>query len=80
MLGHVVNDFLNRYVDIVFYDALVNIPNDALNDAELLKQLATRIQNLLREHVLLTVDPEVRESLLSGVEDFGEVAQCALLV
>ena len=71
MLGHVVNDFLNRYVDIVFYDALVNIPNDALNDAELLKQLATRIQNLLREHVLLTVDPEVRESLLSGVEDFG---------
>jgi hypothetical protein len=71
MLGHVVNDFLNRYVDIVFYDALVNIPNDALNDAELLKQLAARIQNLLREHVLLTVDPKIRESLLSGVEDFG---------
>ena len=71
MLGHVVNDFLNRYVDIVFYDTLVNIPNDALNDAELLKQLATRIQNLLREHVLLTVDPEIRESLLSRVENFG---------
>jgi len=80
MLGHVVNDFLNRYVDIVFYDALVNIPNDALDDAELLKQLATSVQNLLREHVLFTVDPEVRESLLSGVEDFSEVAQCTLFV
>jgi hypothetical protein len=80
MLGHVVNDFLNRYVDIVFYDALVNIPNDALDDAELLKQLAARVQNLLREHVLFAVDPQVRESLLSGVEDFSEVAQRTLLV
>ena len=80
MLSHIINDFLNGNVDIVFDDSLVYISNHALNDSELLEQFAARIQDLLGENVLLTVDPEVGEPLLSGVEDLSEVAQRALLV
>ena len=43
VLGHVVHDFLDRHVHIVFYDSLVNVPNDALDYAKLLKQLPPRI-------------------------------------
>ena len=34
------------------------------NNFELLKQFATSFQYILREHVLLSVNPEVRESFL----------------
>ena len=80
MLSHVINDLLNGYVDIIFNYSLVYVSNDALNDSELLEQLATGIQHFLREDVLLTVHPQIGEALLSGVQDFSEVAQRSLLV
>ncbi len=80
MLSHVINDLLNGYVDIIFNYSLVYVSNDALNDAELLEQLATGIQHFLREDVLLSVHPQIGEALLSGIQDFSEVAQRTLLV
>ncbi len=80
MLSHVINDLLNGYVDIIFNYSLVYVSNDALNDAELLEQLATGIQHFLWEDVLLSVHPQIGEALLSGVQDFSEVAQRTLLV
>ena len=80
MLGHIINNLLNGYVDIIFNYSLIYVSNDALYYAELLEQLAARIEHLLREHVLLPVHPQIGEALLSGVQDFSEVAQCALFV
>jgi hypothetical protein len=45
-----------------------------------LEKFAARIQNLLRENVLLTVDPQIGETFLSGIEDLSEVAECTLFV
>ena len=47
MLGHVIHNLLNGYVDIIFNYPLVYISNDALNDAELLEQLATGVEHFL---------------------------------
>ena len=80
MLGHVIDNLLNGYVDIIFNYPLVYVSNDALNDAELLEQLATGVEHFLWDYVLLTVHPQVGEALLSGVQDFSEVAQRTLLV
>lgn len=80
MLSHVINNLLNRYVDIVFDNSLVYISNYALYDTELLKQLPTRIQHLLREYILFTIYPKIGKALLSRVEYFGEIAQRSLLV
>jgi hypothetical protein len=55
MLGHIVNNLLNGYVDIIFDYSLIYISNDALNYTELLKQLTTGIENLLRENILFSV-------------------------
>jgi hypothetical protein len=80
MLSHVINDLLNGYVDIIFNYPLIYVSNDALYDAELLEQLAPGIEHFLREHVLLPVHPQIGEALLSGIQDFSEVAQRTLLV
>lgn len=43
MLGHVIYNLLNGYVDIIFNYSLIDVSNHALNDAELLEQLTTCI-------------------------------------
>ncbi len=67
LLCHVIDDLLNRNVDIVLYDSLVDVSNNALNDSELLKKLAACIQNLLRKNVFLPVDPQIGEPLLRRI-------------
>mgnify|MGYP003351287993 CR=1 FL=1 len=67
---HVLHDVLHRDVHCVFYDALVLRADDVLNQLELFEKFATVVKHLVRKYVLLTVDPEVREAFLCGVEDF----------
>lgn len=38
------------------------------------------IQYFMRKDVLLSVDPEVREPLLCGVEDLRQIAETAFLI
>lgn len=80
MLGHVVDDFLHGYVNVVFNDALVYVSDHALNDAELLKKLPASVQDLLREDIFLTIHPQIGEALLGRVEDLGQVAERSFLV
>lgn len=80
MLGHIINNLLNGYVDIIFNYPLIYVSNDALYDAELLEQLAPGIEHFLREYVLLSVHPQIGEALLSGIQDFSEVAQRTLFI
>jgi|LauGreDrversion4_2_1035121.scaffolds.fasta_scaffold380157_1 hypothetical protein len=80
MLGHIVNNLLNGYVDIIFDYSLIYISNDALNYTELLKQLTTGIENLLRENILFTVHPQIWKSLLGRIENLSQVAQSAFFV
>ena len=65
MLSHVINDFLNGYVDIIFNYSLIDVSNDTLNDAELLEQLTTGIEHFLGENVLLSIYPQIGEAFLS---------------
>jgi hypothetical protein len=44
------------------------------------EQLATSLEHLVTEDVLLPVDPQIREALLSRVQYLGQVAQSTLLV
>lgn len=80
MFSHVIDDFLNGYIHIVFNDSLVNISNYTLDDAELLEKLATCVQNFLRKNVFFSIDPKIREAFLSGIENFSEIAKCSLLI
>lgn len=80
MLSHVINDFLNGYVDIIFNYSLIDVSNDTLNDAELLEQLTTGIEHFLGENVLLSIYPQIGEAFLSRIQDFSEIAQCTLFV
>ena len=80
MLGHIVNNLLNGYVDIIFDYSLIYMSNDALNYTELLKQLTTGIENLLREDILFTVHPQIWKSLLGRIENLSQVAQSAFFV
>ena len=65
MLSHVLDDVLHCDVDGVFNDAFVQIPDDVLDHSELLEELSPCIENLVREDILLTIDPQIRESFLS---------------
>ena len=65
MLSHVLDDVLHCDVDGVFNDAFVQIPDDVLDHSELLEELSPCIKNLVREDILLTIDPQIRESFLS---------------
>lgn len=80
MFGHVVNNLLYRNVDIILYDSLINVPNHALDDTELLEQFATGIQNFLGENVFFSVYPKVGKSFLRWVKDLGQIAECSFLV
>lgn len=65
VLSHIFNDVLNSDVDRVFDDAFVKVPNDVLYHSELLKELSPCVKDLVREDILLTIDPQIRESFLS---------------
>lgn len=71
---------LHSNVDRILNDPLVEVSNDALDDAELLEKLAASVEYLVGEDVLLAVDPEIGEAFLGGVEDLGQIAEAALLV
>jgi len=64
MFAHILDDVLHGDIDRVFNDALVEVSDDVLNDAELLKEFAAGIQDLMGEDVLLAVDPQVGEAFL----------------
>lgn len=70
---------MNRNIDLV-HDAIVNVSDDGLDDLELLEEFAAGVEHILREDVLLAVDPEVREALLRRVKYLGQVAQRAFFV
>ena len=79
VLTHLIKDILDRNVDFL-HDSLINISNDLLNDFELLEQFPAGFEDILRENVLFTIDPQVREAFLGRVKDFCQVAERALLV
>ena len=80
MFCHIVSYFLDCHIGGVFYDALIYVSYNSLDHAELLKKLATRIQDFLRKDVLFTVYPEIRKTFLGGVKDLGQITKTALLV
>lgn len=80
MFGHVLHDFLDCHVHCVLNNPLVNVPDDRLNHPERLKQLPPRVQHFLRKYILLPVHPQIRETFLSGVKYFCQVAETALFV
>jgi hypothetical protein len=65
MFGHIFHDFLDCDIGSVFNYALVNVSNYALNHPELLEQLPPSVKHLLREHILLSIHPQIREAFLS---------------
>ena len=65
MLSQVLDDILHCNVNGVFNDAFVKVPDDVLDHSELLEELSPRVQDLVRKDVLLTIDPQIRESFLS---------------
>jgi len=64
MFTHVFDDLLHGNIDGVFYDALVQIANDALDYTELLEQLSPCIEHLVGENIFFTIDPKVGKSFL----------------
>jgi len=61
--AHVFKDILDGDIDLFHY-ALVDVSDDLLNHLELLEQFATCFEHILRENILLSIHPEVRESFL----------------
>lgn len=57
VLGHIIDDLLHGYIHVVFDDSLIYASNDSLDYSELLEQFASGVEDLLRENVLLAVDP-----------------------
>ena len=74
MFSHIFNDVLHSDVDSVFDNALVQVSDDVLDHSELLEELSPCIKDLVRKDVLLTIDPEVRESFLSWVKNLCQIA------
>lgn len=79
VLAHLIEHVLYCNVHL-FHDPLVDVPNDLLNDLELLEKFAASLQDILRENVFFAIHPQVRESFLSRVQYLGQVAQGALLI
>ena len=65
MLSHVLDDILHGNVNGVFNNAFVKVPDDVLDHSELLEELSPCVKDLVRKDVLLTIDPQIRESFLS---------------
>ena len=80
MLCHVLYDALNGDIDRVLNYAFIQVSNYVLNDTELLEKFASRIQHFVREHILLTIHPQVGEAFLCRVKNLGQVAQRAFFV
>lgn len=64
MFGHIIDYLLDRDIYVILDDTLINISNYALNDAELLKQLSSGVQDLLGENILFSVYPKIGETFL----------------
>lgn len=64
ILAHLIEDILYGDVDLFHYP-LINVPYYLLNYFELLKQFTARLQDILREYVFFTVDPQIWKSFLS---------------
>lgn len=63
LLHYVVDSDVLRFIN----DTLVQVSNCILNYFELLKQFAACIEHFMTKHILLAIDPEVREALLSRI-------------
>lgn len=79
VLSHLVEHILYCDVDLFHY-SFIDVSNYLLDHLELLEQLATGLQDILREHVLLAIDPKVRESFLRGVKNLGQIAKGSFFV
>ena len=80
MLSHVLNYLLHCDVHRVFYNSLIQVPNDVLYYTELLEELAASVKHFMGEDIFFAIDPQVRESFLCRVEDLCKVAQTSLLI
>lgn len=80
MSRHLLHHIHNRYVIRVFNYALIQGSDHILHHPKLVEQFATSLEHLMTEDVLLPVDPQVGEALLSRVQYLGQVAQSTLLV
>ena len=76
---HLIKHVLYRDIHL-FHDPLINVSYNLLNDFELFEKLATSFQNILRKDIFLTIDPKVRESFLSSVQDLSQIAKRPLLI
>ena len=79
VLAHVFKDVLHCYVHFL-HDSLVDVSYYLLDHFELLEKFSACFEDVLGENVFLAIYPEVGESFLSGVKDFGEVAKRAFFV
>jgi hypothetical protein len=57
VFGHVIDNLLHSDINVILDDAFIDAPDDPLDDPELLEQFAPGVQYLLRENILLAVDP-----------------------
>lgn len=80
MFRHFFHYVYDCQLVVVFDDSLVKSSDYILNNSELVEEFATRVQHLVRKHVLLAVHPQVREAFLRRVEDLCEVAEGAFFV
>ena len=72
VLAHFVEHILNRDIDLLHY-SFIDVSYYLLNNFELLEKFSASFQDILGENVLLSVDPEVRESFLGGIKNLGKV-------
>jgi hypothetical protein len=80
VFGHTIYNFLYSYIHVILNYALINVSNDRLDNAELLEELSASVQYFLGKDILLSIDPEVREALLSRVKNLGKIAKSTLLI
>ena len=79
VLSHLIQYVLHCDV-YLFHDSFVDISYYLLNNFELLEKFAAGLQHILREYVLFTIHPKVRESFLRRVQNLCQVAKGSLLV
>lgn len=70
---------MNCYIYLV-HDSVVNVPYYVLDDFELLKEFSSGLENILRENIFLSIDPQIWESFLSRVQNLSQVAQRSLFI
>ena len=80
MLSHVLNYLLNCDVHRVFYNSLIQVPNDVLYYTELLEELTASVKHFMGKDIFFAIDPQVRKTFLCRVQDLSQVAQTTFLV